>query len=280
MGSLNLNGKIFASGKPIFTADNHSFRYGDGCFETIRFYHGKLLMKDLHFERLFSSIKLLKFSVPAAFSPEYLEDSILDLCKKNALSQLGRVRLTIYRSDGFLQDPANHYPNHVIQAWPMPKDAVKLNDHGLQIDFFQGARKSCDELANIKSNNYLAYVMAAISAKERKLHDCIILNTHERVADTTIANIFLVKNNQISTPALSEGCVAGVTRKYLLQLLQLNGIKITEKTVTTQELLHADEVFLSNTISGIKWVSSCGPKKFRQNVVKQIHSLLHLSLLF
>ncbi len=280
MGYLILNGKTFASTKAILSADNRSFRYGDGCFETIRVYNGKLLMRDLHFERLFSTMKVLKFSPSQAFSADYLEDCIQDLCKKNGASALGRVRLTIYRSDGLLNEPTNPNPNFVIQAWPLGKDAVKLNDHGWAVDFFPGARKSCDEFSNLKSNNYLPYVMAAHYAREKRLNDCLVLNTHERVADSTIANVFLIRNNQISTPSLTEGCVAGVTRKYLLQLLHLNGIRVTEKHVTQLDFLHADEIFLSNAVSGVKWVASCGSKKYRNAVVKQIHSLLHLSLMF
>ncbi|HUX84737.1 MAG TPA: aminotransferase class IV [Chitinophagaceae bacterium] len=280
MGYLIQNGKTINASKPILSADNRSFRYGDGCFETIRVYNGKLLMRDLHFERLFSTMRVLKFSVPQSLSAEYLEGCIQDLCKKNGAFALGRVRLTIYRSDGLIHESTNPSPNFVIQAWPLSKEVVKLNDHGLTVDFFPGARKSCDELSNLKSNNYLPYVMAAIHAREKKLNDCFVLNTHERVADSTVANVFLIRNNQISTPSLTEGCVAGVTRKYLLQLLHLNGIKVTEKHVTQLDCLHADEIFLSNALSGVKWVASCGIKKYRNLVVKQIHSLLHLSLLF
>jgi len=279
MGHLYHNGKIIISNKAILTAENRSFRYGDGCFETMRIFNGRILLKELHFERLFSSLRLLKFNIPSAFTSNYLENIIQDICKKNSISQLGRVRLTIYRSDGMLYSPNNQYPNHIIQAWTLPKESFKLNEHGLLIDIFQGARKACDAIANIKSNNFLPYVMAALYAKEKKLNDCLLLNTNEKIADSTIANVFIIKHNQIITPALPEGCVAGVVRKYLLQLLQLNGIKVTEKSVNIQEIMQADEVFLSNAIYGVRWVASCGGKKYKNKVVKQIHSLLNLSLL-
>lgn len=280
MSYLNHNGKFIASGKAIIKADNRSFRYGDGCFETMRVYNGKLLLKDLHFERLFSSLRALKFAVPATFTPDYLEGIILELGKKNGVSHLGRIRLTIYRSDGGLYDLTDLYPNHIIQAWPLQKDSIKLNELGQLIDIYSGCRKACDELANIKSNNYLPYVMAAIYAKEKKLNDCLLLNTHDKLADSTIANVFIIKNNQITTPALTEGCVAGVTRRHLIQLLHLNGIKITEKAISILELMHADEIFLTNSVSGVKWVSACGTRKFKNKAVKQIHSLLNLSLMF
>ena len=95
---------------------------------------------------------------------------------------------------------------------------MRFNENGLIIDIFPDARKSVDIFSNLKSANYLPYVMAAIWAKENKLNDALILNQHDRICDSTIANVFWVKDNKIFTPPLNEGCVAGVMRRKILEL--------------------------------------------------------------
>ncbi len=103
-------------------------------------------------------------------------------------------------------------------------------------------KKSCDSLANLKSNNYLPYLMAALYAKKIRVNDCILLNNFDRICDTTIANIFIMKEGIIYTPPLSEGCVAGVMRKFVINKLG-SRFKILEKQISIEDLKKADEVF-------------------------------------
>ena len=272
----NLNGKYFTEDENHLSINNRSFRYGDGFFETIKVVDGKILLKDLHFERIKNSFKILKLQFPKHFNFEILEQDILQTVKKNNHQSLARVRINFFRKEGELFDANNHQVNILIQSFELNEAFNELNKNGLMIDVYLDAKKSTDIFSNIKSNNYLPYTMAAIWAKENKLNDALLLNFNNQVADSCIANIFLVVGENINTPSLSSGCVDGVMRKHIIQQLLHNNIAIIEKSITIDDVLKADEVFLTNAIKGISWVKQCGNKSYTnikiQNIFKQIFS--------
>ena len=255
---INFNGKVLPSGTAVLAADNRGFRYGDGLFETIKVKAGRLLLEQYHFERLLAGVRLLQFEPSPFFTAEKLAGQILELCKKNGHQALARVRLVVFRGDGGLYDPVNYRPNYIIQTWALPAGGSELNENGLVIDIFPEGRKSCDALANLKSNNYLLYVLAALYARGHQLNDCLVLNNYGRIADSTIANLFYCKRGQLYTPPLTEGGVAGVMRRHLLQVLPGIGLPVQEKETSPEDLEDADEVFLTNALKGIRWVRSFG----------------------
>ena len=134
------NGKFFKEGTSVITPDNHSFRYGDGLFETIKAESGKLLLDQYHFERLFYGLKILGFEVPPNFTSIFFKDEIIKVLKKNDHNKYARIRLMIFRGNGSLDNPQNHFPNYIIQTWVLPGIA-KLNEHGLFIDIYSDAKK-------------------------------------------------------------------------------------------------------------------------------------------
>jgi branched-chain amino acid aminotransferase len=265
------NDKIYKEGTPVITPDNRSLRYGDGLFETLKTINGKIQLHDYHFERLFAGMKTLQFTTPQHFTAAYLEHKISELCKKNQHNNFARVRLMVFRGDGGLYD-AENVPNYIIQTWSIDQ-AKELNSNGLIIDVYHEAKKHCDKFANIKSNNFLPYIMAALHAKQLKVNDCIVLNNFDRIADTTIANIFIIKEDIIYTPPLKEGCVAGVTRRLIIEKFS-SKFKIIEKQLSIEELHNADEVFLTNSIKGIRWVKQFRESSYNNITVKKIHALL------
>ncbi|SJZ72424.1 aminotransferase class IV [Sediminibacterium ginsengisoli] len=258
---LFFNGKMLREGSPVLSADNRSFRFGDGCFETIQVAGGRILLFPYHMERLFRSLELLRFDVPVHFDSAYLQEHILQLARKNGHNGRTRIRLTIFRGNGGLYDPENHYPNHVIQSWELP-DQWEMNQNGLVTGIFPDARRSCDLYSPLKHNNYLPNAMAALWAKENRLNEAFLLNPYNRIADATIANVFVVKNGSVLTPALSEGAVNGVMRRYLLEQLHKEGIPVAEGQLTAEHLFDASEVFLTNAISGIRWVQQAGQSAY------------------
>lgn len=262
------NDKIYKDGTAVITPENRSLRYGDGLFETLKMHKGVIQLRDYHFERLFSGMKMLQFQPPEYFTAPYLENKILELYKKNQHNSFTRVRLMVFRGNGGLYNPENHFPNYIIQTWSI-EHTEELNSNGLIIDVYPDAKKSCDKFANLKSNNYLPYIMAALHAKKIKVNDCILLNNYDRVCDTTIANIFIIKDDIIYTPPLSDGCVAGVMRRWIIEKLHA-GFKIIEKEISIDELENADEVFLTNSIKGIRWVKQFRNKEYKNRLVKQI----------
>ncbi|MFP5039544.1 aminotransferase class IV [Parasediminibacterium sp. JCM 36343] len=268
------NGKTLRESNAAISPSNRSFRYGDGCFETMKVSNGKLLLGNYHFDRLFSSLALLQFDVPAHFTPAYLQAQVLALATKNNHHPLARVRLTIYRGDGGLYDPQNHTPNYIIQTWSLNPSINNLNENGLIIGVFEDAKKVCDRFSAIKSNNFLGYAMAALWVKREQLNDAILLNPCNRVADATIANVFIVKDGIAKTPSLDEGGINGVMRRYLLENLASIGVEAAEVPLTVADLMEADELFLTNSISGIRWVKQLGSKNYQNKIAAYIHKKL------
>jgi len=274
MEYFNYNGKFFQNNTPVLSAGSRGLRYGDGLFETIKYNNGQLIFADEHFARLWKGMQVLQFDVSKHFTPESLLQETLLLIKKNEHQKAARTRITIFRGDGGLYDPVNHFPNCIIQSWQLPEDAGTWNSNGLVLGIYSDAKKSYDILSNLKHNNYLPYVMAALQAKKQKWNDAIVLNNYDRVCDTTIANIFYCKDETIYTPALAEGCVAGVVRKYVINKLKENDFTIIEKEITIAEIMDADEVFLTNSIFNIRWVHSINDKEFGNTLTQKIFTLI------
>lgn len=270
MNNICFNGKIIAADKPVLLASNRSYRYGDGLFETMKIKEGKILLADYHFERLFSSLSLLKFEWPKLFTQEKLEEKILELCDKNKCNPLARVRLSVSRGNGGLYDE-DKAAQYLIECWPLNESVNRLNENGLVIDIYTGAEKGRDEFSNIKSANFLPYSMAALFAKEIKVNDCLVLNAAGGIADSTIANIFLINGNIISTPSLYEGCINGVMRRHLIKQLKENGYELREEQLKLNNLEEAEEVFLTNAINGIRWVRQFRNKIYSNQRIAEIY---------
>ena len=270
---INHNGNIYEQGQPVLTAADHGYRYGDGLFETMKMIKGNVLFEEFHFERLFSGLKVLKFAVPGLFTRQKIGAAIKMICKKNNCEDLARIRLSVSRGNGGLYDCDNKF-SYVIECWPLENNNGDINTNGLVIDVFPDARKSIDHFSNLKSANYLPYVMAAVWAKENKLNDALILNQHGRICDATIANVFWTKSDKIYTPPLSEGCVAGVMRGQILN----SGLDIHESILSEDILFNADEVFLTNVITGIRWVKQCGNKVYSNTISHKIFAELNRTI--
>lgn len=269
------NGQLFREGKAVISPDNRSFRYGDGLFETLRVVKNKIIFKKLHFERLLRGMKLLQFTIPDFFTASHLEDDILSLCEKNRIGESALIRLVVFRSDGGLYDLEDMRPNYIIQGKALPVSTVVTDQsEGLIVDICPEVTKACNLLSEVKSNNYLPYIMAVLYARQNGLDDALLLNQYGRIADATIANIFWIKQNTIFTPPLSEGGVAGVSRTYLLQELPKSGLKVSEKPMTTNDLLEADEVFLTNVVKGIRSVGKCRNSQYSDKITKNIRHFI------
>jgi branched-chain amino acid aminotransferase len=266
---INFNGKIVDANEPIVAAQNRGLRYGDGIFETIKLKNGKLILNDEHFARLWKGMQMLLFEIPKLFSPEKLEAEILQLAAKNKLTA-ARIRLTIIRSDGGIYDAKNNTPNYIIEAIQLPEDNGPLNSNGLQLCIFDAAKKSIDAFSNLKTNNYLPYFMGAMFAKKQQCNDALILNSDGNICDSTIANIFYIKDGNIFTPALTQGCVAGVMRKFLIDKIREQDFIVHETLVTKEAILDAHEVFLSNSVYNIRWVAGLENKTYTNAITYKI----------
>ena len=263
------NDDFFRTDIPVIGVGNRSLMYGDGLFETMRLHDHFLVNKALHFERFFSGIQLLKFPPQESFTEEFFIQKIQQLLLKNKIENNARVRLMAFRREESALNHFNGSFNYIIEAWPIEKE-IFLNENGLETSIFKDAGKSCDRFSNIKSNNYLVSVMAQLFAKENKLDECLILNSFGRICESAIANVFIIKDKIVYTPPLSEGCVAGVVRRWLIENLPVSEFQIIEKVITIEEAKDADELFLTNSIKPIRWVKTLQEKSFDHSMTSDI----------
>lgn len=276
---FNCNGKFYPNDTPIINAGSRGLRYGDGLFETMKMKNSILVLEDEHFARLWKGMQVLQFILPKHFNPDKLQEAILQTAIKNDHQKAARVRITIYRGEGGLYDAADHFPNYIIETWTLPEAIGELNSNGLDVGIYTEVKKSCDILSNIKHNNYLPYVMAALHAKKQKWNDAFLINNRGNICDSTIANIFFIKDDIIYTPALTEGCVAGVMRKYIIDQITKIGFTCVEKEITIDEILQADEVFFTNSIYNLRWVKTIGDSNFGHSVIKKIYASIEPTIL-
>lgn len=263
------NGLFVPMEQPIFDASNRGFRYGDGLFETARFYNGNLLLASYHFDRLFSGLQLLHMM--PYFTAAQLTNFIEELCKKNGCSSSARVRIGAYRV-------TENNAAFVIEATALAIEKTQWNESGWRVLVYPFARKSCDAFANLKSANYLPYVMAGLYAKEQDADECLVLNMHNRICDGSKTNLFLMAGGDVYTPALSEGCVAGVMRRALINFLKQSGYVVHQKEVTEKDVLQAETVFVTNAIEGMRWVRQFGERIYEYGVLKKLYNDLFATM--
>lgn len=273
MSYINFNGSIILSNTSIVEAGNRGLRYGDGLFETIKYKNESLQLLSSHLDRLWYGLTLMQFELPVFFTRDFITDQILKLVKKNNQSH-ARVRLTVIRNNGGLYDAIDHKPVFIIESWALENSVGKLNENGLQLGIYKDAVKSNDLFSNLKHNNFLPYLMGALYAKNNRLNDVLLLNQHGRICDSTIANVFLIKDKIIYTPSLQEGCIAGTLRKLLIDNLPAAGLKIAEAPITIEKILNADELFLTNSITPVKWVAGIADVKYKNEFTLNIYNTM------
>ncbi len=258
------NGEFLSANSALFIAANRGFRYGDGVFETAKVFSGKLPLAALHFDRLFTSLQLLNIKPGTRFTAQILEENMLQICRKNACDNLARVRLAVYRDE-------SGEAGYVIEAFELNADVLELNKEGWKLVVYPHARKSCDAFSSLKSANYLPYVLAGAYAVEKDADEALVLNSYNHIADGSKTNLFFIKEEAIYTPALGQGCVSGVMRRHLIDCLKGLGYVLHQTEVSGEDLLSADEIFCTNAIQGIRWVSHFNGKEFGNGLTQQIY---------
>lgn len=272
---INHNGTIISDTTPVLSSSNRAFRFGDALFETIRLINQKPQLLKSHYERLIKGMRLLKMNIPEYLTEDFLRSAIIELAKKSNLIGDSRVRFTVYRADGGYYSPDSNDIAFLMEIIPLETNGYALNFKGLTIDIYSEIKKTPSFLSSIKSANSLLYVMAGIYKTEKALDDCIIMNDKMNIIESIDSNIFAVKNGVLYTPPVSEGCVEGVMRKKIIELAQINKIAVYEIPIMQNVLLASDELFLTNTISGTKWIVAYKQKRYFNNTAKKFNELLN-----
>ena len=264
---INFNVDILDQEKFSLTAENRGFKYGDAVFETIKVVNNKVIFWEDHYFRLMASMRMLRMKIPMSFTLEFLEKEILSLVKANNTLQKSRVRLTIFRKDGGLYTPKTNEIDFLVEASELNQN-IK-NDY--KIDVFKDFYSYSGLLSTIKTNNKMLNTLASVFAKENDLDNCILINEKKGVVEVTNGNIFIVKDNVVKTPATTEGCIKGIVRKKVLEIISKNEeFKVEETSISPFEIQKADEVFITNAIIGIQPVTQYKKKTFKVDFSKKI----------
>lgn len=274
MNYISLNGHIHFEKDLLFGIQNRSFRYGDGLFESMRMIDGKICFFPLHMERLFKGMHALKLQVHSSFNEELVASEIYALARKNKIYKDARIRFSVFRNDGGLYAPDKNSFSYLIEMHALDTDGYTWSKKGLIIDVYKDVRKDFSALSHLKTANSLAYVLAGVHKNEKDVDECLILNSHGNLVEAISSNLFLISKEHIYTPALTEGCIDGVMRKVVIGLARRNKIAVSETSIDPALIESADEIFLTNAASGIRWIVGYKNKRYFSRLSKYLFDQL------
>lgn len=254
---LYYNGTIMPEDGVRISPLDHGFLYGDGIFEGIRVYAGRIFQLEDHLDRLYQSAKSLLLTIRE--TPEQMAEALKATVAANRL-QDAYIRLVVSRGPGDLGlDPRQcPEPTVVIIADRVQLFPEALYESGLALATAASRRPSGDVLnPQIKSLNYLNSVLAKIEAAQRGVAEMVLLNQLGHVVEGTADNVFIVRNQSIVTPPRSAGILPGITRAVVMELAKHQGIRVSEENFTVHELYNAEECFLTGTAAEIIAAVSC-----------------------
>ncbi|MGV6862435.1 MAG: aminotransferase class IV [Putridiphycobacter sp.] len=272
---VNNNGVLILASNYAIKGGNRSHLYGDGLFESIRVINGQVTNFSNHFSRLLSGMEVLKMNVGSNFTEAFLLAQINELIEQNQIKAGGKVRLSVDRKPGGTFLPKTNDVDFFIEATPLPHNEYILNEAGYLVDLYEEIKKPITFLSNFKTKNGLIYIMSKILAKEKKLDDLLIQNDKMGIIEGSSSNLFIVSNGVLYTPSLDLGCLGGTMRMQIINLALENNIKVYECNITPQNLLVADEVFLTNAISGVIWVGGYRTKRYFNGTAEKFIELLN-----
>jgi len=271
----NFNGNL-ESQEHIFSS-NRAFKYADAIFETIKVVNGTILFWEDHYFRLMSSMRIVRMEIPMEFTMEFLEGEILKLVEaENLLEATARIRMTVFRDAPGLYTPEHNAIGYFIEVSEL-KNSKYVHANGQHVvDLFKDHYVTPQLLSTLKTTNRVLNVIAGIFAKENDLDNCLLLNSNKQVVEAINGNLFLVKGKTIKTPPLDDGCVKGVLRKQILELVsKLDGYTIEEASISPFELQKADELFVTNVIQGVKSITKYRKKNFESDTASRLVTLLN-----
>jgi branched-chain amino acid aminotransferase len=227
-----------------------------------------------------ASMRIMRMEIPMNFTMEYLEGQIQNTLSASQLEKsTTRVKLIVHRNEGGLYLPESNDISFVISIKTIDSDFYLFNDDFYEVDLFKDYYISPSLLSTLKTNNKALNVVGSIYAKENNLNNCLVLNTDKKVVEALNGNLFLVKDNIIKTPPISDGCLKGVMRKQIIEIIKnIPEYELVEESISPFELQKADELFITNVIVGIQPVTKYRKKQFSNSVSKALLQKLNVKV--
>ena len=269
---INFNGELLENNALFLNEENRGLRYGDSLFESIRVVNGNIYFWEDHYLRLMASMRILRMEIPMNFTMEYLEEQILETIEASQLQNSAvRIRITVYRDNGGLYLSTTNNISYIIEAKALENPFYVHKDGAYEVELFKDHYVNTGLLSTLKSNNRIVNVLGSIYANENGYDNCLLINNAKQVVEALNGNLFLVKGSVIKTPPLKDGCLNGITRKKLIASLEkLENYTLEEASISPFELQKADELFVTNAITGIQSITKYRKKEFGNEVAKDL----------
>lgn len=265
---INYNGEIQSSDTTLSNA-NRGFLYGDGVFETLKIVNNKILFIEDHYFRLMASMRIVRMQIPNNFTLEYIEEQVLNLAKANNCENSARVRLTVFRNDGGFYLPQTRTVSFLIQVSPLNETHYSFSNAIYEVDLYKDFYITKQLLSTIKTTNKMINITGSIFADENDLQNCLLLNNEKNVVEALNGNLFMLIGNQLITPSVEDGCLNGIMRKQVLQVARkIEDVEVLEQPISPFDLQKADELFITNVITGIQPISKYRKKEYKSDLSK------------
>lgn len=267
---VNYNGNIVPTTGLSLEA-NRGFLYGDAIFDTLKVLDGKVLFSEDHYFRLMASLRIVRMEIPLYFTLEYMENEVLNIVAALNLSASARVRITFFRKPGGKYTPDTNNTDFVITAEPLKTLLYAISDSEYEVELYKDFYISKQLISTIKTTNRILNTTAAIFASENGYNSCLMVNDDKNVIEAIHGNVFMLTGSKLVTPPVSDGCLNGIMRKQLIEIAKkVEGIEFTEASISPFDLQKADEIFITNVITGIQPVTRYRKKTYKSNLSKEL----------
>lgn len=278
---VNFSGNI-QENCAITIDSNRGFLFGDSVFETIKVLDNKVLFLEDHYFRLMASMRICRMEIPMNLTMEYFETQIVNLIRALPVSKSFRVRFSVYRNTEGFYLPKSREVQFIVTATALENDLYKIDEHNYEVELYKDFHVSKQLLSSLKTNNKMLQVMGSIFANENGYDNCLVVNEDKNVVEALQSNLFMKTGNVVVTPPVSDGCLNGVMRKQILEILKkIEGIEVKESSISPFDLQKADELFLTNVISGIQPITKYRKKEyiseFANEVVKRLNAKIRFN---
>jgi len=275
---INYNGAIIEKADLPSADIARATMYGDAVFETLKMQEGKLFFIEDHYFRLMAGMRILRMPISMDFTPEFFIEQAERLAEEVAIEN-GRLRIQVVRVADGKYTPSEDQST----VWWMELEELESIEYihaekGLTVDLFKDHYIQPGLLSTIKSSNSLPYVLGGVYARENNLDAVLMVNDNKMLVEANASNVFVLKGDVLRTAPLEDGALRGVFRKNLLNWGKEMGLQVKEESINPFDLQKADEIWLTNTITGVQWVEKYRKNTYKGDKAKELVALLQRKL--
>jgi len=275
---INYNGAIIEKADLPSADIARATMYGDAVFETLKMQEGKLFFIEDHYFRLMAGMRILRMPISMDFTPEFFIEQAERLAEEVAIEN-GRLRIQVVRVADGKYTPSEDQST----VWWMELEELESIEYihaekGLTVDLFKDHYIQPGLLSTIKSSNSLPYVLGGVYARENNLDAVLMVNDNKMLVEANASNVFVLKGDVLRTAPLEDGALRGVFRKNLLNWGKEIGLQVKEESINPFDLQKEDEIWLTNTITGVQWVEKYRKNTYKGDKAKELVALLERKL--